>query len=140
MTSAPVRLRLQVLPGDYAVCRLHPDASLPVWAMQGEFWTVSRTHDELSILCATELVPDNFEAQSGGQLQKGWAALKLQGPFEFTLTGILTSVLNPLKEAGIGIFAISTFDTDYVLVAQAHLQATIEALRLAGHEVLSAAN
>ena len=124
-------LTLSILPGEYAVSRLQSDAPPPTWAMQGEFWTVSRTSDELSVLCRAEIVPD------GVQTQRGWAALKLHGPFEFTLTGILASVLNPLKDAGIGIFAVSTFDTDYVLVAQEKLTQAIQVLEAAGHQVRS---
>lgn len=127
-------LTLAVLPGEYAVSRLSADAAHPTWAMQGDFWTLSRTADELSLLCAAELVPD------GVQTQKGWALFKLHGPFEFTLTGILASVLNPLKDAGIGIFAISTFDTDYVLVQQHQLTAAVRALRQAGHQFLNDSN
>lgn len=122
-------LTLSVLPGQYAVCQLAADAVPPVWAMQGEFWTISRTADELSVVCEENLVP------TGVQSQKGWAALKLHGPFEFTLTGILASVLNPLRDANIGIFALSTFDTDYVLVPADKLSMAIKALREAGHEV-----
>lgn len=128
-------LTLSVLPGEYAVSQLPADtlpanALPPAWAMQGEFWTVSRTPEELSLVCASQFVPDGIRAQ------KGWAALKLHGPFEFTLTGILASVLNPLRDASIGIFALSTFDTDYVLVSQEKLQAAVKALEAAGHKVV----
>lgn len=123
-------LTLSILPGEYAVSRLDPGDSPPAWAMRGEFWTVSRTTDELSALCRADLVPGDV------QTQKGWAALKLHGPFEFTLTGVLASVLNPLKDAGIGIFAVSTFDTDYVLVAEEKLEAAVRVLVEAGHQVL----
>lgn len=122
-------LSLSVLPGEYAVSRLNPDEKAPLWAMQGDFWTLCRTTDELSVLCLAQFVPE------GIQTQKAWAALKLQGPFEFTLTGILAGVLNPLKDAGIGIFAVSTFDTDYVLVAREQLDLAVQALRKAGHRV-----
>ncbi|RJF71537.1 ACT domain-containing protein [Deinococcus cavernae] len=126
-------LTLSVLPGEYAVSRLYPGHPVPSWALQGEFWTVSRSADELSVVCLAALVPD------GVQTQKGWAALKLHGPFEFTLTGVLASVLNPLKDAGIGIFAVSTFDTDYVLVAQGQLAQATAALREAGLQVMDLA-
>ncbi|WP_261663738.1 ACT domain-containing protein [Deinococcus sp. Marseille-Q6407] len=122
-------LTLTLLGGDYAVCRLDPAAPLPTWATQGAFWTVSRTAEELSVLCAAEQVPAGVRAQAG------WAALKLEGPFAFELTGILASVLEPLRDAGIGIFAVSTFDTDYVLVAGQQLAAAITALEAAGHQV-----
>lgn len=122
-------LTLSVLPAQYAVCQLPADAAPPLWAMAGEFWTISRTTDELSVVCEESRVPN------GVQTQKGWAAFKLHGPFEFTLTGILASVLNPLRDAGIGIFALSTFDTDYVLVPADKLSAAVTALRGAGHQV-----
>ncbi len=98
--------------------------------MQGDFWTVSRTPDELSVLCRAEFVPE------GVPTQKGWSALKLHGPFDFALTGILLSVLEPLAAARIGIFAVSTFDTDYVLVPGEHLGAAQQVLRDAGHQML----
>ncbi|WP_189642332.1 ACT domain-containing protein [Deinococcus piscis] len=122
-------LTLTLLRGEYAVCRLNPAEPLPAWATEGEFWTVSRTAEELSVLCAAQGVP------AGVQAQAGWAALKLEGPFPFDLTGILSSVLDPLRDAEIGIFAVSTFDTDYVLVSRAQLAGAMAALRAAGHSV-----
>ena len=122
-------LTLSVLTGEYAVSRLEPDSAVPDWAWQGELVSVSKTSDELSILCASSNVPD------GVLCERHWAALKLHGPFEFTLTGILVSVLEPLRVADIGIFAVSTFDTDYVLVKHHHLELAIQALRKAGHDV-----
>jgi uncharacterized protein len=122
-------LTLSMLSGDYAVSRLEPDAPVPEWAWHGELVSVSKTRDELSILCLSSNVPD------GVRCERDWAALKLHGPFEFTLTGILVSVLEPLRVAGIGIFAVSTFDTDYVLVKHSSLERAIAALREAGHDV-----
>lgn len=122
-------LTLSVLSGEYSVSRLEPNSPVPDWAWQGEFVNVSKTRDELSILCISSNVPD------GVRCEREWAALKLHGPFEFTLTGILVSVLEPLRVAGIGIFAVSTFDTDYVLVKRADLEAAIQALRKVGHNV-----
>jgi uncharacterized protein len=122
-------LTLSVLEGEYAVSRLEPDAPVPDWAWHGDLVSVSRTRDELSILCRSSSVPD------GVRCEREWAALKLHGPFEFTLTGILVSVLEPLRIAQIGIFAVSTFDTDYVLVKHSGLERAIAALREAGHDV-----
>ena len=122
-------LSLSVLSGEYAVCRLDPHAAPPAWAFAGELWSVTRTPDELSVVCAAGQVPE------GVQAARGWAALKLRGPFDFGLTGILASVLNPLRDAGVGIFALSTYDTDYVLVAQEQLDKAVAALRDAGHHV-----
>ena len=122
-------LTLSVLQGEYAVCRLPEDAAPPAWALAGELWSLTRAVGELSVVCAAAQVPAEVRAE------KGWAALRLHGPFEFTLTGILASVLNPLRDAGVGIFALSTFDTDYVLVAQERLPDALAALRTAGHTV-----
>lgn len=122
-------LTLSVLGGEYAVCQLPSDAAPPAWAFEGEFWSVTRAPGELSVVCAAANVPDGVKAE------KGWAALRLHGPFEFTLTGILARVLNPLRDAGVGIFALSTFDTDYVLVSGARLGDAVSALRAAGHTV-----
>lgn len=122
-------LTLSVLSGTYAVCQLPADAAPPAWAFEGEFWSVTRAPGELSVVCAAEDVP------AGVRAERGWAALRLHGPFEFTLTGILAGVLNPLRDAGVGIFALSTFDTDYVLVAQPRLAEAVTALRAAGHTV-----
>lgn len=126
-------LTLAVLDGELAVARLAPDAPVPGWLPVTGFTTVSRTADELSVLCDAEAVPD---LGADVPVERGWGALKLEGPFAFTLTGILAAVLVPLAEAGVGIFAISTFDTDYVLVKQDQLDAAVQVLRTAGHKVL----
>lgn len=122
-------LILSVLGGEYAVCQLPEDAAPPTWAYAGEFWSVTRAPGELSVVCLKANVPE------GVRVERDWAALRLHGPFEFTLTGILASVLNPLRDAGVGIFALSTFDTDYLLVAQLQLAEAVAALRAAGHTV-----
>ncbi|THF86549.1 ACT domain-containing protein [Deinococcus sp. KSM4-11] len=124
------RLTLSVLPLTFAVCRFAPDAPLP--PLGGTLFSVTRTADELSLVCEDTLIP------AGARAEGGWVALKLHGPFEFSLTGILAAVLNPLKGAGVGIFAISTFDTDYVLVKRERLDAALDALRAAGHTLLDA--
>jgi hypothetical protein len=125
-----VNLNLSVLEGSYAVCRLEAGSSVPAWAWgPGKFVSVSRTSEELSVVCASSLVPDSVRAE------REWSCLKLEGPFEFTLTGILNSVLEPLRNAGIGIFAVSTFDTDYVLLKTNQLEAGIAALEAKGHRV-----
>ena len=122
-------LSLSTIPGEYAVCRLDPHTAPPAWAFAGELWSVTRTPDELSVVCAAGQVP------AGIQAARGWAVLKLHGPFDFGLTGILASVLNPLRDAGVGIFTLSTYDTDYVLVAQEQLEKAVVTLRDAGHHV-----
>ena len=126
----PVSLALQVQTGTYAVARLAPDAPVPSWVPVTGFTSVTRTADELSIVCASGAVPADVEP-----VEAGWSLLTLEGPFEFTLTGILAAVLVPLAEAGIGIFALSTFDTDHLLVKHAQLDETVAALESAGHVV-----
>jgi uncharacterized protein len=122
-------LTISVLPQNIAVCRLAPDLPVPAWASRGEFYCILRTPDELTAVVAEEAVTD------GVICERGWRALKLEGPFDFALTGILSSVLQPLAEAKVGIFALSTFDTDYVLVKHELLETAIAALRKAGHTV-----
>lgn len=122
-------LTLSVLPLTLAVAQLPADAPLP--AVGGAFFNLTRTADELSLVCLEDAVP------AGAKAEGGWVALKLHGPFEFTLTGILAAALNPLRDAGIGIFAISTFDTDYVLIKRERLEEAVRVLRAAGHTVLN---
>ncbi|HVU18070.1 MAG TPA: ACT domain-containing protein [Candidatus Didemnitutus sp.] len=121
---------LRLLPGDFAICRLPAGSALPVWAGGGGgFRAVTRTADEASIICRSEDVPPETRHEAG------WVILKFEGPFAFTETGILSSVLAPLAQAGIPILAQSTFDTDYVLVKSAQVDAAIAVLKAAGHRV-----
>jgi uncharacterized protein len=123
-------LKLQLLPQEFAVCRLAHDAALPQWATRG-FFSVTRTPDELSIVCESKYVPSSVKSE------RGWRCFQLQGPFPFEMTGVLASVLGPLATAGVSIFAVSTYDTDYVMVKQKQLAKAVRALRQSGNEVLS---
>jgi hypothetical protein len=123
-------LRFSIVPGDFAVCRLAPDAPFPVWAVRRGIASVVRTPDELSVVCPME------DIQPGATVEGPWACIKLEGPFPFDQTGVLASVLDPLADAGIPIFALSTFDTDYVLVKTEQLEAATAALVRAGHQLL----
>ncbi len=100
---------------------------MPDWAGGGGFLSLTRTADETSVVCAQDAVPANVAAEPG------WRALKLLGPFDFGEVGILAAVASPLADAGVPIFAVSTFDTDYVLVKQDRLPDAIRALEAAGH-------
>jgi len=122
-------LLLQLLPGEFAVCRLPPTEPVPAWAGSAVFSSVTRTSDELSIICPATSVPTNVKAE------RDWRVFKFQGPFAFTETGILASVLAPLATAKIGILAIATFDTDYVLVKTERLEDALRTLAAAGHKV-----
>jgi hypothetical protein len=121
-------LTLQLLPGAYAICRLEGKVGLPRWATSSPVFCVMRTDDELSIVCPEPNVPDTVAV-----VEKGWRVFRLEGPFEFGLTGVLISVLNPLSEAGVGIFALSTYNTDFVLVKSDQIAAARDALIGAGH-------
>jgi hypothetical protein len=122
-------LTLELLEGQSAVCRLPAGSALPAWFVPGAPSHVSWTDEELSIVCDEARVPE------GVQCERGWRSLMLRGPFAFDLTGILAQVLQPLAQAQVGIFAVSTFDTDYVMVKQQQLRAALAALRAAGHTI-----
>ncbi|WP_457653421.1 ACT domain-containing protein [Rhodocaloribacter sp.] len=128
--SRDVPLTLSVLPHRLAVCRLAPDAERPAWAEAGAFSSITRTPEELSVVCAEAHVPP------GLRCERGWRALRVHGPLDFALTGILAALAVPLAEAGIPLFALSTFDTDYVLVHDDVLTRAGRALSEAGHTVL----
>lgn len=121
-------LTLSVLPETLAICRLEREAGVPMWAT-GSFVSITCTSDELSIVCRERDVP------SGVKADRGWRALKIEGPLDLALTGVLASIAVPLAEARINIFAISTFDTDYVLVKVDRVTEAIGVLRNAGHVV-----
>lgn len=122
-------LRLSVLPETLTICRLAPDADLPAWATGGGLSSATRTPEELSIVVAKDRVPAGVRAEGA------WRALQVAGPIPFSTVGILASIAEPLGRAGISLFAISTFDTDYVLVAAERLVDARLALSQAGHAV-----
>ncbi len=126
----PLNLILSLLPGPYAVCRLASDAPLPAWAtIEDTFVSITRTTEELSITCPQASVP--LDVQHEG----GWRVLKMEGPFDLSLTGILAPIASALAEAQVNLFVISTYDTDYVLVKDSKLQRAIEAIQGLGHRV-----
>lgn len=122
-----ISLRFRVDERELAIAKLDPESPVPAWADGPGFVSVTRTPHELSIVCDASRVP------AGIRHELGWARLELDGPFPFELTGILSSFVAPLAAAKIGIFAMSTFDTDYVLVKRASLDAALAALAAAGH-------
>ena len=113
------------------MCRLGASESIPSWATQGGFFCVVRGIDELSIVAPENLVPNDVRCELG------WIALKLEGPFPFSMTGVLASFLQHLGDARISIFAVSTFDTDYVLIKREQLERAQDALAAAGHDRIS---
>jgi hypothetical protein len=129
MTANTRHLELSVVPNHLAVSRLAPDAPIPSWAMQGSFYSITRNKEELSIVAEESATP------AGTESQPGWRALKVHGPFAFSEIGVVSALAVPLAEAKIGVFVISTFDTDYLLVAGADLEAAIRALEQSGHTI-----
>jgi uncharacterized protein len=120
-------LKFRQLPDRYAVVRLAPDASIPGWTTKGEFTSISRTSDELSIVCPLENIPSEYA--SGPR----WICLKLEGPFPFSQTGVLLSFIEPLSNNGVPIFAISTYDTDYILIQEQTHELAMRLWEEAGH-------
>ena len=125
------KLSLSVLRDRYAICKLSPQDEAPDWAERGEFWSVTKTSEELSVVCAEAGIPETVKSD------KGWRCLKVHGPLDFSLTGILVSLARPLAEAGISIFALSTYDTDYLLVKETDLDRALAVLTQGGHEIIS---
>jgi uncharacterized protein len=121
-------LSLALLPDLLAVCRLDPSSPLPS-ATAGGFWSLTRTAGEISVV-----LPED-QVQPGWKVEAGWRAFQVAGPLDFSLTGILASLARPLAEAGIPVFVLSTFDTDYLLVKKARLEQAKQALVQAGHTV-----
>ena len=107
------------------------DASVPNWAWYGEFTSITSSDDELSLVCAAADIPPEIDHVAG------WRALKVAGPLDFELVGILAGISTVLADAGVSLFAISTYDTDYILVQEPRLDDAIEALRTAGYGIAS---
>ena len=129
----PHVLELEALSGEYAICRLPADAALPDWARpeppEGDFVSISRTRHELSITCPVKRVPPDVRAE------RDWACFKVVGPLDFGEIGVVASLAAPLAEAGVSIFVVSTFDTDYLLVKSAKRNQAVAALAAAGHRI-----
>lgn len=125
-----ITLSLKVLPPELSIVRRASSAGMPWWAARSEaFLSFTRTSEETSLVCESRLIPEGVEAQ------RGYRALVVDGPLPLDATGILTSLAAPLADAGVPIFVIATFDTDYILVPEARLGTAIEVLQGAGHAV-----
>jgi hypothetical protein len=123
------QLTLLVVDEAFAICRLGNDASIPPWATAGQFFSITRTAEELSVVCRQDAVPE------GILCEPGWRCLRLAGTIPFSVIGILASLTAPLAEAGMSVFAISTFDTDYLLVKEKDFEKAVMALHQNGHTV-----
>jgi uncharacterized protein len=124
-------MKFTTADGPFAICRLDPKAGLPGWATKGGLSSITRTPDELSIICEQAAVPRDVKAE------RGFRCVQLVGPFDFQAIGILESFLRPLAEAAVPVFAISTYDTDWILIQEPHWDRALLALARAGHERIS---
>jgi len=123
------QLKFIILPGNYSLCRLAANEELPVWVFASSFYTISKSSEELSIVCESKYVPGNI------QQSNGWKLLKIDAVLDLSLTGITARFSKPLAEAGINLCVIATFDTDYVMVTEEKLLLATEALQKEGFTV-----
>ncbi len=122
-------LPLTVLEETIAICRLPAGAPPPTWAERSPFLSITRTANELSVVCRQEIVPEGIPCE------RSWRCLRVAGNLDFSLVGVLASLVTPLADAGVGVLAISTFDTDYLLVREGDLARAVDMLGQAGHSV-----
>jgi uncharacterized protein len=125
---------LLLQPGLYSICRLPPADALPSWAESAKFCSITRTPEELSIVCEQEAVPSHIEANGG------WRLLRVQGRLDFSLVGVLAGLTTALASADVSVFAVSTHDTDYLLVRDETVDRAVAALRAATYTVSVASN
>jgi hypothetical protein len=129
MPVAKRSFELSLLPERFAICRLAPDAVVPEWAARGQFFSITRTSDELSVVTEAVLVPERLRSEVS------WRVMKVHGPFDLSEVGVLAALVAPLATAGVSVFTISTFDTDYLLLQCSQLREAVASLRNAGHTV-----
>lgn len=123
-------LTMELMEGLYGVCRLNRDEMLPEWAFQSSFYSITKTSDELSIVCSQDIIPKSIRCE------KDWRILRIIGPLDFSLIGILSSISTILAKKGISIFAVSTYDTDYILVKDKQINIAIDALSAEKYEII----
>lgn len=126
--TAP-KLTLSILPESLAICRLDKDAGIPDWALGARFVSITRTSEELSVVCPQSQVPEDVTQDAG------WRCLKVEGPLDLSGTGVLASLTAPLAQERISIFAVSTYDTDYLLVKQRDLEKAVRVLSQNGYQI-----
>jgi len=124
-------LTMKLLKEKYGVCRLDKNDLIPEWSQTSDFFSIARTSDELSIVCSQDNIPNDIKCE------KDWRILKIEGPLDFSLIGILSSISTILARKGISIFAISTYDTDYILVKDKDINNAIVALVNERYEVIN---
>lgn len=124
-------LNMKLLEEKYGVCRLDKYEEVPEWVNKDDFFSITKTYDELSIVCLEDNIPNNIKCE------RDWRILKVEGPLDFSLVGILAYISSVLAQNSISIFAISTYDTDYILVKNKDVDRAIEVLREDGYCVVA---
>ncbi|SER19784.1 hypothetical protein SAMN04487944_101605 [Gracilibacillus ureilyticus] len=127
-------MQLKILPSAFSVIKLDPAEAIPSWAVSDEFVSITKTDEELSIVCPTENIPAEADISAA---EHEWSCIKIEGVLDFSLTGILASLANPLAENHISIFALSTYNTDFLMVKSHALKKAKEVLTAEGHSILS---
>lgn len=125
------QLTLIVQPTRLGICRLDPAKPIPDWVYTSAFFSITRTPDELSVVCDETLIPEDQHCH------KGWKSIKIRGPLNLSDTGILRSLTAPMAEADIAVFSVSTHDTDYLLVKESDLLQAIAVFSLQGHTIFN---
>lgn len=131
MPSAPLSLNLRFVDGQYAVARLSANSPIPNWASGSGFLAIVRADDELTIVCFSDRVPDQVEAE------RGWACVRTIGPFNFQATGVVKSLIDPLSAHGIGVFVVCTYDGEHLLFAEQDRNRATELLLASGHRFVT---
>lgn len=123
-------MTLKILPKKYGVCRLPKTASIPLWVAESDFFSITKTEDELSVVCEEDRIPDDVKVEDG------WRMIKVLGPLEFSLIGILSKISVILAEVQVSIFVISTYDTDYILVKEVNLELAVKTLKSKNYTII----
>jgi hypothetical protein len=125
-----MKLSLSILDETFAICSLDKSSLIPEWVTSSDFYSVTKTYDELSIVCPQHKIP------AGIKFNKGWKCFKVQGPLDIDIVGILASLSMPLASAGVSIFVFSSYDTDHIMVKAYDMEKAIEVLRKEGYTVI----
>lgn len=127
------KLTLSIMDSMFGIYRLDPGSEIPAWAYEGSFISITRTPEELSVVCPESSIPANIPEKV--RAERGWKCLKVEGPLDFGLTGILAGISRVLADHGISIFAVSTYDTEYLLLRENDLKYAVRALEEADYEI-----
>ena len=124
------KLLLRLIDAEYAITRLNIGSPIPDWLAGPGFWAAICSREELTLVCRAARVPSSIQSSLG------WRCFRIEQHFAFDAPGVLSSVVSPLSSAGVGVFANSTFSTDYVFILGSDLEKAVAALKASGHEIM----